>query len=99
MEKGSVVEAFVLDVARAERLVDLTLKPEFINRSGERSSITHTKKKVEHLFPEWQIKLIFFIHILYAMVLNYFLHLVTVDILAFNICFKTTYVFRILMFI
>ncbi|XP_004514152.1 rRNA biogenesis protein RRP5 [Cicer arietinum] len=45
VEKGSVVEAFVLDVARAERLVDLTLKPEFINRSGERSSITHTKKK------------------------------------------------------
>lgn len=57
MEKGSAVEAFVLDVAKAERLVDLTLKPEFINISKE-SSISHTKKKVEHLFPAWQIKLI-----------------------------------------
>lgn len=57
MEKGSAVEAFVLDVAKAERLVDLTLKPEFINIS-KKSSISHTKKKVEHLFPAWQIKLI-----------------------------------------
>lgn len=45
VEKGSAVEAFVLDVAKAERLVDLTLKPEFINISKERSSISHTKKK------------------------------------------------------
>jgi len=58
VEKGSAVEAFVLDVAKAERLVDLTLKPEFINISKERSSISHTKKKVQHLFPAWQIKLI-----------------------------------------
>lgn len=53
MERGSVVEALVLDVARAERLVDLTLKPELINRSRERSSMSHTKKKVEHfLLPQ-----------------------------------------------
>ncbi|CAK8570928.1 unnamed protein product [Lathyrus sativus] len=45
VEKGSLVEAFVLDFAKAERLVDLTLKPEFINLSRERSSMSHTKKK------------------------------------------------------
>ncbi|KAL5063071.1 hypothetical protein RYX36_024808, partial [Vicia faba] len=45
VEKGSLVEAFVLDFAKAERLVDLTLKPEFINISRERSSMSHTKKK------------------------------------------------------
>ena len=50
LEIGSVVEALVLDVAKAERLVDLTLKPEFINRSKERSSISHSSKKVEHFF-------------------------------------------------
>ncbi|TKY53223.1 RRP5-like protein [Spatholobus suberectus] len=44
LESGSVVEALVLDVAKAERLVDLTLKPEFINRSKE-SSISRTNKK------------------------------------------------------
>ncbi|RDY08514.1 rRNA biogenesis protein RRP5, partial [Mucuna pruriens] len=44
-DSGSVVEALVLDVAKAERLVDLTLKPEFINRSKE-SSISGTNKKV-----------------------------------------------------
>ncbi|KAL5082004.1 hypothetical protein RYX36_010425, partial [Vicia faba] len=44
VEKGSLVEAFVLDFAKAERLVDLTLKPEFINISRERSSMSHTKK-------------------------------------------------------
>jgi hypothetical protein len=59
LEKGSVVEAFVLDVAKAEKLVDLTLKPEFMNISREKSSTSHTKKKVELLFPEWQIKLIY----------------------------------------
>ncbi|WJX11337.1 hypothetical protein P8452_01962 [Trifolium repens] len=45
LEKGSVVEAFVLDVAKAEKLVDLTLKPEFMNISREKSSTSHTKKK------------------------------------------------------
>ncbi|XP_057422928.1 rRNA biogenesis protein RRP5 [Lotus japonicus] len=50
VEKGSVVEALVLDVAKAERLVDLTLKPEFINRSKE-SSISHTKKKKRQREP------------------------------------------------
>ncbi|KAK7392757.1 hypothetical protein VNO78_21204 [Psophocarpus tetragonolobus] len=44
LESGSVVEALVLDVAKAEGLVELTLKPEFINRSKE-SSISHSNKK------------------------------------------------------
>lgn len=46
VEKGSVVEALVLDVAKAEGLVELTLKPEFINRSREKKSTSKTKKKV-----------------------------------------------------
>ncbi|KAK7278792.1 hypothetical protein RJT34_23828 [Clitoria ternatea] len=45
LEKGSVVEALVLDVAMAERLVDLTLKPELINRSKESSMSLTSKKK------------------------------------------------------
>ncbi|MED6145261.1 hypothetical protein PIB30_023503 [Stylosanthes scabra] len=45
LEIGSVVKALVLDVAKAERLVDLTLKPEFIKKSEERSSIGHSNKK------------------------------------------------------
>ncbi|XP_020972176.1 rRNA biogenesis protein RRP5 isoform X3 [Arachis ipaensis] len=45
LAKGSVVKAVVLDVAKAERLVDLTLKPEFVKRSEERSSISHSTKK------------------------------------------------------
>ncbi|PNY04593.1 protein RRP5, partial [Trifolium pratense] len=45
LEKGSVVEAFVLDVAKTEKLVDLSLKPEFMNISREKSSTRHTKKK------------------------------------------------------
>jgi len=48
LEGGSVVEALVLDVAKAERLVDLTLKPEFFNRSQE-SSISRINKKVNIL--------------------------------------------------
>ncbi|XP_027934865.1 rRNA biogenesis protein RRP5 isoform X2 [Vigna unguiculata] len=44
LESGSEVEALVLDVAKTERLVDLTLKPEFFNSSNE-SSISRTNKK------------------------------------------------------
>jgi len=48
LESGSEVEALVLDVAKTERLVDLTLKPEFFNSSNE-SSISRTNKKVSIL--------------------------------------------------
>ncbi|KAL2998416.1 hypothetical protein AAZX31_09G097500 [Glycine max] len=44
LESGSIVEALVLDVGKADKLVELTLKPEFINRSKE-SSISRTNKK------------------------------------------------------
>ncbi|OIV89511.1 hypothetical protein TanjilG_20430 [Lupinus angustifolius] len=45
VEKGSVVEALVLDIVKAEPLVDLTLKPDFFKRSKERSSTSQTSKK------------------------------------------------------
>ncbi|KAE9590105.1 putative ribosomal protein S1 [Lupinus albus] len=45
VEKGSVVEALVLDIVKAEPLVDLTLKPDFLNRCKERSSKSQSKKK------------------------------------------------------
>ncbi|KAI4332058.1 hypothetical protein L6164_016997 [Bauhinia variegata] len=45
LEKGSVVKAVVLDIAKAEHLVDLSLRPEFICRTTEGSSKRHTSKK------------------------------------------------------
>ncbi|KAL0346327.1 UNVERIFIED_CONTAM: rRNA biogenesis protein RRP5, partial [Sesamum radiatum] len=45
VESNSVVRAAVLDVSKIERLVDLSLKPEFINRSQEESSTVQTPKK------------------------------------------------------
>ncbi|KAK4392383.1 rRNA biogenesis protein RRP5 [Sesamum angolense] len=45
VESNSVVRAAVLDVSKIERLVDLSLKPEFINRSKEESSTVQTPKK------------------------------------------------------
>ena len=47
LETGSIVQAAVLDVAKAERLVDLSLKPEFIEKSREESSKGQTHKKVK----------------------------------------------------
>lgn len=46
METGSTVLAAVLDVAKTERLVDLSLKAEFINKSREETSGTQSRKKV-----------------------------------------------------
>lgn len=48
MEKHSVVRAAVLDVSRTERLVDLSLKPEFVNKTKEENSTSKTLKKVCH---------------------------------------------------
>ncbi|XVF75995.1 hypothetical protein PTKIN_Ptkin13bG0232000 [Pterospermum kingtungense] len=42
---GSIVQAAVLDVAKAERLVDLSLKPEFIEKCRGESSKGQTHKK------------------------------------------------------
>ncbi|KAJ4893416.1 RNA binding [Raphanus sativus] len=45
LEHGSVVEAVVLDISRAERLVDLSLRPELINNSTKEVSNSQSKKK------------------------------------------------------
>lgn len=46
LEKNAVVQAAVLDVSKIERLVDLSLKPEFLNRNKEESSSSKSLKKV-----------------------------------------------------
>lgn len=50
METGAVVRAVVLDVSRLERVVDLSLKPEFFTRFKDSSDIV-PHKKVGILFP------------------------------------------------
>ncbi|XP_073149006.1 rRNA biogenesis protein RRP5-like isoform X2 [Henckelia pumila] len=45
VENNSTIRALVIDVSKIERLVDLTLKPEFLNRPKEESSISKTVKK------------------------------------------------------
>ena len=50
METGSVVQAAVLDVAKAECLVDLSLKPEFVEKSQKGSSKGQTHRKVKPYF-------------------------------------------------
>ncbi|RVX09623.1 rRNA biogenesis protein RRP5 [Vitis vinifera] len=45
-ERGSTVQAVVLDVAKTERLVDLSLKPEFLDRHKEDSSNSQAGKKI-----------------------------------------------------
>ncbi|GAB4851487.1 hypothetical protein Ancab_030889 [Ancistrocladus abbreviatus] len=44
-EIGTTVQAAVIDIAKAERLVDLSLKPELVKRSGEEISRTPASKK------------------------------------------------------
>lgn len=46
VETGSIVQAVVLDVSKMERLVDLSLKPEFVDRSKQGSSKVESHKKV-----------------------------------------------------
>lgn len=46
VESNSVIQAAVLDVSKIERLVDLSLKPEFINRAKKESSRSKTLTKV-----------------------------------------------------
>ncbi|XVE75785.1 hypothetical protein DITRI_Ditri12bG0120500 [Diplodiscus trichospermus] len=45
LETGSIVQLAVLDVANAERLVDLSLKPEFVEKFQEESSKGQSHKK------------------------------------------------------
>lgn len=48
LENGSVVQALVLDISRAERLVDLSLRPELINSSAKEVSNSQSKKVSFH---------------------------------------------------
>ena len=45
VEKDSTVQVVVLDVAKTEHLVDLSLKPEFLDRHREDSSNSQVGKK------------------------------------------------------
>lgn len=45
-ETGSIVKAVVLDVAKMERLVELSLKPDFVNRLEPGTSSIKSQKKV-----------------------------------------------------
>lgn len=47
LETGCTVRAAVLDVAKTERLVDLSLKPEFLDKSRDENSNGQTHKKVK----------------------------------------------------
>lgn len=47
VETGSIIQAVVLDVAKAEHLVDLSLKPEFVNNLKQESSKSQTRTKVK----------------------------------------------------
>lgn len=46
MEIGSIVKAVVLDISKMERLVDVSLKPDFVNRLKESTSSLKSQKKV-----------------------------------------------------
>ncbi|GFY80721.1 similar to RIBOSOMAL RNA PROCESSING 5 [Actinidia rufa] len=54
LETGSIIRAAILDVTKIECLVDLSLKPSFVDRLNEESSNIETNKKVlsipEHNF-------------------------------------------------
>lgn len=56
VEIGSVIRAVVLDVAKAERLVDLSLRPELIDKSKEQSSSKNSQKKVKLVNFEHPLK-------------------------------------------
>lgn len=46
VEVGSTVHAAVLDVAKADRVIDLSLKPEFKDKLNKDNSENRPKKKV-----------------------------------------------------
>ena len=46
VQTGSTIEAVVLDVSKTERLVDLSLKTEIIEKIKEESSRSKSHKKV-----------------------------------------------------
>lgn len=48
MEAGSTIQAGVLDVSKTDRLVDLSLKPELVDKCKGKSSSRSTTRKVKH---------------------------------------------------
>lgn len=46
VETGSIIRAVVLDVAKSEHLVDLSLKPEFVYKHKKESFKSQGHKKV-----------------------------------------------------
>lgn len=55
-ESGSTVRAVILDVAKSERLVDLSLRPEFVEKSeGDASKSTISKKKRKRELKELKV--------------------------------------------
>ncbi|KAK9266592.1 hypothetical protein L1049_021657 [Liquidambar formosana] len=57
VKTGSIVQAVVLDVAKAERLVDLSLKREFFERFKEQSSNSqnHKKKRRREAYKDLEV--------------------------------------------
>lgn len=47
VETGSTIQAAVLDVSKTERLVDLSLKPELVDKRKGQNSSRKTSKKVK----------------------------------------------------
>lgn len=50
METGSTIQAAVIDVSKIEHLVDLSLKPEFVNGSKPQTANGKTQRKVRLYF-------------------------------------------------
>lgn len=57
VEAGAIVRAAVLDVAKTERLVDLSLKLEFLDKSRDKSfnSLTHKKKRKGEMSKDLEV--------------------------------------------
>ncbi|KAJ6749871.1 hypothetical protein OIU85_000496 [Salix viminalis] len=57
VEAGAIVRAAVLDVAQTERLVDLSLKLEFLDKSRDKSfnSLTHKKKRKGEMSKDLEV--------------------------------------------
>lgn len=70
MEKGSVVRAFILDLAKSEGLVDLSLKPEFISSAKVEGSKSLSSKKVS----------LTMLHYLYVIIEKYSIRCLSFDV-------------------
>ncbi|XP_065857406.1 rRNA biogenesis protein RRP5-like [Euphorbia lathyris] len=57
VETGSTVRAAVLDVLKSDRFVELSLKPQFLDKSSEErsNSLTHKKKRKRELSKELEL--------------------------------------------